>query len=327
MTTRFSSPPTPVIPYLVLPDPGAPDDYEPLPDAMKQEPFFTETMQVVRTFFLGRSAALVSGDSPIYYDDEEGVQQIVRPDCYVAFDVDEEAIRRRNGYFLRDVGRSPDFALEIASESTHTEDTGRKREIYARLGISEYWRFDNTGGEFYPEPLAGELLAGGEYRPIEMQHNPEGIIWGRSPALGLDLCWYAGRLRFYDPVTGSYLHNLTEAEAEIDSERAARDDAEAFAQAEEARADAEAAARRDAESRADAEAAARRDAESRADAEAAARRDAESRTDAEAVARRDAESRADAEAVARRDAETAREADRARIRQLEEELRRWQSER
>ena len=306
MTTRFSSPPTPVIPYLVLPDPGAPDDYEPLPDAMKQEPFFTETMQVVRTFFLGRSAALVSGDSPIYYDDEEGVQQIVRPDCYVAFDVDEEAIRRRNGYFLRDVGRSPDFALEIASESTHTEDTGRKREIYARLGISEYWRFDNTGGEFYPEPLAGELLAGGEYRPIEMQQNPEGIIWGRSPALGLDLCWYAGRLRFYDPVTGSYLHNLTEAEAEIDSERAARDDAE---------------------SRADAEAAARRDAEFRADAEAAARRDAEFRADAEAAARRDAESRADAEAAARRDAETAREADRARIRQLEEELRRWQSER
>ena len=320
MTTRFSSPPTPVIPYLVLPDPGAPDDYEPLPDAMKQEPFFTETMQVVRTFFLGRSAALVSGDSPIYYDDEEGVQQIVRPDCYVAFDVDEEAIRRRNGYFLRDVGRSPDFALEIASESTHTEDTGRKREIYARLGISEYWRFDNTGGEFYPEPLAGELLAGGEYRPIEMQQNPEGIIWGRSPALGLDLCWYAGRLRFYDPVTGSYLRNLTEAEAEIDSERAAHDDAES-------RADVEAVARRDAESRADAEAAARRDAESRADVEAVARRDAESRADVEAVARRDAESRADVEAVARRDAETAREADRARIRQLEEELRRWQSER
>ena len=299
MTTRFSSRPTPAAPYLVLPDPGAPDDHEPLPDAMKQEPFFTETMQVVRTFFLGRSAALVSGDSPIYYDDEEGVQQIVRPDCYVAFDVDEEAIRRRNGYFLHDVGRPPDFALEIASESTHTEDTGRKREIYAGLGIGEYWRFDNTGGEFYPEPLVGELLAAGEYRPIEMQQNAEGVIWGRSPALGLDLCWYAGRLRFYDPVTGSYRRNLAEAEAEIDSERAARYDAESLAAA----------------------------AESRANAEAAARRDAESRADAEAAARRDAESRADAEAAARRDAETAREADRTRIRQLEEELRRWQSER
>ncbi len=271
MTTRLPpSRPIAVAPYLTLPDPGAPDDYEPLPDAMKQEPHFTETMQVVRTFFLGRSAALVSGDSPIYYVDEEGGQQIVRPDCYVAFDVDEEAIRRRNGYYLRDVGRPPDFVLEIASESTHTEDTGRKRELYARLGIGEYWRFDSTGGEFYPYPLVGELLVDGEYQPIEMEQDLEGVIWGRSPALGLDLCWCAGRLRFYDPVAMSYLRNLVEAEAVIDLEQAARRDTEALAQA--------------------------------------------------------AEARANAEAAARREAEAAHEADRARIRQLEEELRRLQSE-
>jgi hypothetical protein len=243
---------------------------------MLQEPHFSETMQVVRTYFLGRSAALVSGDSPIYYNDQDGEQQIVRPDCYVAFDVDEEAIRRRNGYFLRDVGRPPDFVLEIASESTHTEDTGRKRGIYARLGIREYWRFDSTGGKFYPEPLSGELLEEGKYRPIEMQRNAEGVVWGRSPALGLDLCWYAGRLRFYDPTARAYRRNLAEAEAVILLEQAAR-------------------------------------------------RDAEARANAEAAARRDAEARANAEAVARRDAEAAREADQARIRQLEEELRRRQS--
>ena len=291
MTTGLPpSRPTAIPPYLAIPDPGAPDDHEPLPDAMLQEPHFSETMQVVRTYFLGRSAALVSGDSPIYYDDQEGEQQIVRPDCYIAFDVDEESIRRRNGYFLRDVGRPPDFALEIASESTHTEDTGRKRGIYARLGIGEYWRFDSTGGKFYPEPLAGELLEEGEYRPIEMQRNAEGVIWGRSPALGLDLCWHAGRLRFYDPVAGAYRRNLAEAEAVILLEQVAR-----------------------------------RDAEARANAEAAARRDAEARASAEAVARRDAEARANAEAAARRDAEAAREAGQARIRQLEEELRRRQS--
>ena len=291
MTTGLPpSRPTAIVPYLVTPDPDAQDDHEPLPDAMLQEPHFSETMQVVRTYFLGRSAALVSGDSPIYYNDQEGEQQIVRPDCYVAFDVDEEAIRRRNGYFLRDVGRPPDFVLEIASASTHTEDTGRKRGIYARLGIREYWRFDSTGGKFYPEPLSGELLEEGKYRPIEMRRNAEGIVWGRSPALGLDLCWYAGRLRFYDPSAGAYRRNLAEAEAVILLEQAAR-----------------------------------RDAEAHANAEAAARRDAETRANAEAAARRDAESRANAEAAARRDGEAAREADQARIRRLEEELRRRQS--
>ena len=80
-----------------------------------------------------------------------------------------------------------------------------------------------------------------------MEQNAEGVIWGRSPALGLDLCWRTGWLRFYDPLTMSYIRNLVEAEAVIDLEQAARRDAEALAQAAEARANAEAAARRQAE--------------------------------------------------------------------------------
>ena len=170
--------------YLTPPDPGMPDDYEPLPDAMLQEPHFTETMQVVRTLFLSHDTALVSGDTPIYYRDEAGVQRIVRPDCYVAFGVDEVAIRRRNGYYLDEVGRPPDFVLEIASESTHTEDTGRKRDLYARLGVGEYWRFDGSGENFYPELLIGEALVEGEYVPLEMHENVGRSNLGSQPGLG-----------------------------------------------------------------------------------------------------------------------------------------------
>ncbi len=169
---------------------------------MNQLPHFTETIEVVKTVFRGLPAALVSGDTPIYYE-EEGEQRIVRPDCYVAFGVDTEAIMRCNGYFMRRVRKAPDFALEIASESTHTEDMGRKRDIYARLGIGEYWRFDATGGKYYGEPLVGEVLVGREYRRIEIQWNGEGLVWGRSETLGLDLCWDAGRLRFYDRRPGN----------------------------------------------------------------------------------------------------------------------------
>lgn len=81
--------------------PDVPDDLEPLPDGMYQEPYFTETVQIVRTIFASEPAVLVSGDTPIYYDDEEERQRIVRPDCYVTFDVDTAAIMRRNGYFMR----------------------------------------------------------------------------------------------------------------------------------------------------------------------------------------------------------------------------------
>ena len=228
MTARLppgSSPP--FAPNIIRPDPDAPDDLEPLPDGMYQEPHFTETVQIVRTIFASEPAVLVSGDTPIYYDDAEGRQRIVRPDCYVAFDVDTVAIMRRNGYFMRLVGKPPGFALEIASESTYTEDLGRKRDLYARLGIGEYWRFDATGTEFYGEPLVGEVLADGEYRRLEMRRDDEGRTWGSSPALGMDLCWDDGRLRFYDPVTGQFRRNLTESEAALQLEREAREAAQA----------------------------------------------------------------------------------------------------
>ncbi len=296
MSTRLPPGSRPKLaPGIVIPDDDAPDDIVPLPDAMNQLPHFTETIEVVKTVFRGLPAALVSGDTPIYYE-EDGEQRIVRPDCYVAFGVDTEAIMRRNGYFMRRVRKAPDFALEIASESTHTEDTGRKRDIYARLGIGEYWRFDATGGEYYGEPLVGEALVAGEYRRVEMQRNGDGMVWGRSEALGLDLCWDKGRLRFYDPSAGEYRLNmgeLVDAVAERDRIIADRDRA-----------------LRDAESAVDAERAGRQDAEALSAA-------AETRANAEAEARRNAEAALQSE-------QAAREADRARIRQLEEELRRRQ---
>ena len=43
-------------------------------------------------------------------------------------------------------------------------DLGRKRDLYAALGVLEYWRYDATCGEFYGEPLVGEYLLDGEYR-------------------------------------------------------------------------------------------------------------------------------------------------------------------
>jgi Uma2 family endonuclease len=197
---------------IIIPGPGAaPDDEEPLPDAMFLEPYFTETMMVVRTYFENRDDGLVSGKSPIYYHDSDGRLQWVMPDCYVAFGVDEVAIRRRDSYFIHEVGKPPDFVLEIASESTYGNDLGPKRKLYARLGIGEYWRFDATGGSYYGVALAGERLEDGEYRPMEVHRDSDGVRWGHSPALGLDLCWHDGRLRFYKPASGAYLLNLSES--------------------------------------------------------------------------------------------------------------------
>ena len=216
-------PPDPI--YGVPLDPDAPDDHEPLPDAMQQLEHVYNAVQTLAAFFYGTPGVLVSGDTPVYYLDSEGVQRTIYPDCYVAIGVNPISIRRRNGYFIREAGRPPAFVLEVASETTHTNDTGPKRDLYAWLGVGEYWRFDATE-EFYPEPLAGERLVDGEYAAIETVRGPDGIIRGHSETLGLDLCWDHGFLRFYDPVEGRYLRNLVEAEELIKEESAALQAAE-----------------------------------------------------------------------------------------------------
>ena len=48
--------------------------------------------------------------------------------------------------------------------SSGAADLGRKRDLYAEIGVSEYWRYGKTGGDFYGEPMAGECLVDGELR-------------------------------------------------------------------------------------------------------------------------------------------------------------------
>lgn len=72
-------------------------------------------------------------------------------------------------------------------------------------------------------------MVDGEYRRLKMRRDDEGRVWGSSPALGMDLSWDDGRLRFYDLERGEFRRNLAEAEDAYGLERAARQDAEARA--------------------------------------------------------------------------------------------------
>ncbi len=153
------------------------------------------------------------------------------PDLLVAFGVDPEAYRARNGYVISEQGKPPDFVLEIASYRTRNEDTGEKRLDYARLGIPEYWRFDHTPtGRWYGARLAGDRLVDGEYVAIEIETLPDGVLQGYSPALNLYLRWEQGELFFYDPATNAPI-------ASFESERDRADRTESERNAERDRAD------------------------------------------------------------------------------------------
>ena len=119
--------------------------------------------------------------------------------------------------------------MEVASETTARRDGTHKREAYAAMGVTEYWRFDSTGGQRYQTHLAGDRLVDGVFVPIDIQRTPEGHYWGHSHSLNLDLSWEEGNLRFWDPVAHTYLNTFTD-------ERAARSAAEARAMDAEGRA-------------------------------------------------------------------------------------------
>ena len=157
------------------------------------------------------------------------------PDLLVAFGIDQSQAVWQQGYSIRDLGKPPDFVLEIASVGTAENDYTNKRVDYANFGIPEYWRFDPTGGQRYDAPLAGDRLAGGAYRPIEIVELAPGLLRGRSEILNLDLCWEHGQLRWYDPVAQRYLMTYEEQLQARIAEQEARATAEGRARAAEAR--------------------------------------------------------------------------------------------
>ena len=201
-------------------------DGKPLPDGEYQAPLYIEIVGTLRTHFSDRPDVHVNGNTMFYYE-EGNPRRVISPDCYVAFGVDVAAILRNNTYLLWDVGKPPDFVLEIGSSSTASNDLSTKRDLYTRLGIGEYWRYDGTGGDFYREPLVGEYLEDGQYRRFDLRQEVDGLVWGHSPTLNLDLCWENGRPRYYDPATATYLLNQGEEHAAVEAERATRQAAEA----------------------------------------------------------------------------------------------------
>ena len=259
-----------------------------LPDRPEREPDdMTSYNQLADTSliaplrqYLGRQeTTLITGDHYLCEAIPRSMAGARYPDLLVAFEADLPAFRENNGYIISRQGKPPDFVLEIASESTGEIDTGCKRRDYARMGIPEYWRFDETG-QHHKTRLAGDRLgADGRYHPFHIEETADGTLYGYSPALNLLLRWQNGRLWWCDPVTRQPLPSLADEHAARIQEHAARIQAQARADQQQARAD-QAQARADQQqARADQEHAAR------IQAQAEARREREARLQAEARAR------------------------------------------
>ena len=207
---------------------------EPLEDGMQQDDTILRIMSVIWAMYADDPYTLVVGQATQLVYDSARPGSFLSPDGYVVFGVPARMIKRdRRIYRIDEWGPPPAFVMEVASDSTASRDMREKREIYARMGAREYWRFDPSGGERYGEPLIGEGLVDGEYERLETRVvEANGDVWARSEVLGVDFYWRVGEDGFgeflvRDSETGEWLGDLSE-------ERAARFAAEARAEAAEA---------------------------------------------------------------------------------------------
>ena len=198
-------------------------DGEPMAETDYQYTAMTETIAAMRQWFKDRPDVYIAGDMLMYYRRNDNATRVA-PDVFAV--IGASGNHRRRSWLVWREGKAPDFVMEMASEATWRRDVTEKRDIYANMGVTEYWRFDPIGEYFTPE-LAGERLVDGEYQEIPLATDDAGILWGHSTVLGLDICMLPGlELRLYDPESGEWLRTHGE-------EAAARQAAEAARQASE----------------------------------------------------------------------------------------------
>ena len=151
--------------------------------------------------FRDREDVYVSGDMFLYYE-EGNPAAVVAPDVFVAIGAPKRADAPRRTYKLWEEPTGPDFVLEVVSDSTWQVDRDEKPELYAALGVREYWLFDPTGKHLRPL-LRGMVLEGGQYRELAPKAEVSGGRAVHSEVLGLDLrVTRNGTIRLRDPVSG-----------------------------------------------------------------------------------------------------------------------------
>ena len=166
--------------------------------------WLTRILQTLEIHFASEPGVYVSGDIMMYY--EEGVpQKSVSPDVLVTFGIGQKF---RRTYQVWNEGKVPEFVMEFSSKGTYRNDLGRKRALYAELGMQNYFLCD-IEGLYLPTPLMGVELVAGEY--VAIRPNADGGVM--SPVLGLTFQMMDEGLGIYDSVGETWLQTPAEQEA------------------------------------------------------------------------------------------------------------------
>ena len=172
----------------------------------------------------------VSGDLLLYYE-RGNPRKCVAPDVLVALGV-SRGLKRT--YLLWEEGKPPDFVAEVSSPRSRTDDRTKKRELYARLGVREYFLFDPV---YEDDEHSGRLQGFRLWGDGSVEMGPGGAEGSgqelRSEVLGISLRPEHKRVRLRDIATGKDLLFFEETEDARQASEKARLEAEDARQASE----------------------------------------------------------------------------------------------
>ncbi|MGF1482243.1 MAG: Uma2 family endonuclease [Cyanophyceae cyanobacterium] len=172
-------------------------DGKPMAESDQTRDSLIYAVKVLRIYFQNRQDVYVSGNLFIYYE-QGNPAAVVAPDVFVVLGINKQ---NRRSYKVWEEGKTPDFVLEITSKSTKKEDQNAKPNLYAALGVQEYFQYDPTGDYLKPR-LQGLRLVKGSYQQMEPISPDEASL--KSDVLGLEL-QLRDELRFYDSATDKIL--------------------------------------------------------------------------------------------------------------------------
>ncbi|MDE0349333.1 MAG: Uma2 family endonuclease [Gammaproteobacteria bacterium] len=162
---------------------------------------------LLQGFYRDRADVYVGSDMMMYYRAGD-IRACVSPDIFVAIGVPKLPERRVWRTWVE--GKLADFVLEITSFGTRRVDEGTKKELYAELGVREYWQFDPEGDYLDPMLQGRRLGSDGKYRKLALERRNGVLCHGTM--LGLELRLEGDQLRFFDPRRGGYLLTAREGE-------------------------------------------------------------------------------------------------------------------
>ncbi len=177
-------------------------DGMPMGETELHQDWMVRILDILRLRYRGRRV-YVASNLLVYYE-KGNPSKFVVPDDFAVLDCDPG--RRRTFKIWEEGGKVPNVVIEVTSRGSRREDETYKPQVYARLGVEEYFLYDPTADYLKP-PLQGFRLEQGDY--IRLAPDEAGAL--RCEQLDILLQLEQGDLVMLDGSSGEVLRTAAEA--------------------------------------------------------------------------------------------------------------------